>query len=361
MALQTARLAALPGGVRAGVAGATCGSRCHQRCQGSNARRRSDDAAGAGATTFVADECGSPRTDERTWRDPVPANRSRTENFRESLHQIHERGGSLELSFKPASGTQERDVVFRVRLLRLNDHELIVSLPGFAGQGLRVMAGANVLASYSVGQNRWSFPTQTLGVRAPVGNGEPGLALQMPTGVTRCPRRAHERASTNSFNLPDVIGRPLLDPLSAVPAEAANRANIEAYLANAANGVGLVSDETERELLLPYAGPEYNAKLLNISPGGVGLAISQAQAPVLERRAFSWLQLPLKPFLPIPVTVTVRRVHTHLDSDGTVYAGFGFDFSFHPEQQAFVVGLVRQYVASITGAGGLTDGDRAAA
>ncbi len=311
---------------------------------------------------------GVPTIDEQTWRDPVPANRSRTENFRESLHQIHERGGSLELSFKPANGgSQERDVVFRVRLLRLNDHEIIVSLPGFAGQGLRVLAGANVLASYSVGQNRWSFPTQTLGVRTPIGNGEPGLALQMPAGVTRCPRRAHERASTNSFNLPDVIGRPLLDPLSAVPAEAANRANIEAYLANAANGVGLVSDETERELLLPYAGPEYNAKLLNISPGGVGLAISQAQAPALERRAFSWLQLPLRPFLPIPVTVTVRRVHTHLDSDGLVYVGFGFDFSFHPEQQAFVIGLVRQYVASITGAGGSGDGagagpgDRAAA
>jgi hypothetical protein len=283
----------------------------------------------------------------------VPANRSRTERWRESLQQIFERGGGLELAVasrraKAALEAAEEipgDLVWRVRVLHLDEDRIIVEHPAAMGQTVRIGADQDVICSITVGQNRWMFRTRTEGDRiVPVDRGRvAGLCLKMPTQVERCQRRNFCRVSTAELFLPAVECWPLLSPTAAITAEIANRALI---LQAQHDGVR-PGPSPDADPLLADVGPRFNARLMNIGGGGVGLIVDRSESAGLDRSRLFWLRINLVPRIPAPIGLTAKLAHTHVDSEQNVHAGFAFEFSYHAEHRDFVVSQFQRAVAEI--------------
>lgn len=258
----------------------------------------------------------------------MPANRSRTQRWRDVLDQIAERGGAIELSVAP-SGTdapepvQPADLVWRVRLIEVHDSGLLVECPSAAGLTLTIDSGVRLVGAMTVGQNRWMFHCAVQGTESR--EGRQYLRLSEPQQVERCQRRTFHRISTAELQVPEVTVWPMLDPASAVPAELACRAAVRD------GQTGALPDA-----LLPEVGPSFVAKLVNISGGGLGLLAARDEARGFETARYFFLKINLEPVLAAPVYLTTKLVHRHLDSAQLLHAGMAFDFTFHPEHQGFV-------------------------
>ena len=132
----------------------------------------------------------------------MPASRSRTEHWWDCLRKIQERGGAIEISVnRAATGTPTpaganpagSDVVWRVKVIRLTEDEIIVEPPAAFGKFIDLRDGIALIGAITVGQNRWMFHTRTLGYRderGPTGAPVRCLVLSTPDGVERCSRRA---------------------------------------------------------------------------------------------------------------------------------------------------------------------------
>ncbi|MGD9791045.1 MAG: flagellar brake domain-containing protein [Phycisphaerales bacterium] len=272
----------------------------------------------------------------------MPANRSRTERWRDCLDQIKERGGGIEISVDRTAESSRKgsDLVLRVRIFDVTTNSIIVERPTAAGQPLSFAAGTPLIGVMSIGQNRWMFRTKIVNdnLRLP----QAAMALQMPETVERCRRRDFYRVSTVELSLPKVTCWPLLDPTSIVAAEVANKAMILDMES------GRVSPETQpRELVLPEVAPPYTAHLINLGGGGVGLLVDKSETSAVDRSKLIWMRVDLTPTIPAPLGITVRIAHTHLDSEQNVYIGGAFDFSFHTAHRDFVVSQIMRYAMLI--------------
>lgn len=276
----------------------------------------------------------------------MPAARSRTDRWRESLHQIATRGGGLELSVERAisAAPAAPDLVWRVRLLGIKDGELLVEQPAALGHAFSIDEGTTLVAVMAVGQNRWMFKTRVVGRSggaSPFGRLN-GLRIVMPSEVERCARRDFLRVSTAELRLPAVEVWPLLEPSSVVAAEVANRAQIADLERNGGLGAGTATD-----LLLPEVGPKFSAKLMNVGGGGVGLLVEREDAAAAERARLVWMRINLMPRIPAPLGVTAKLVHSHLDSGQNLYVGAAFEFAFHLDHRAFVIDQISRCLSRI--------------
>lgn len=285
----------------------------------------------------------------------MPANRLRNERWRDSLWQVRDRGGSLELSIAQeadaaapgdAQGQQRApDLVWRVRLLDIGERELLVDCPSTCGRQLRVQEGTPLVGAMVIGQNRWMFRTRALGRAdgpSPFHNYGPGtLRVLMPEHVERCPRREFMRVSTAALHVPVVECWPLLDPATVPAAEVANRAYVEAI--ERGERTPLVSDSDDA-FALPEVGPCFKARLTNLGGGGLGLLIDKHDAHGADRSRLLWLRLDLRPALAAPLGMVGKLAHTHIDSSQQLYAGVAFEFGFHPPHREFIVRQIEAYV-----------------
>jgi c-di-GMP-binding flagellar brake protein YcgR len=290
----------------------------------------------------------------------VPAVRSRTENWRRSLNQIHERGGALEITLPRYVNVDDegnaviadtqgdddggaKNIIWRVRILELTDDAIVVEEPSAMGQTFELQSGIQLVAIIAIGQNRWMFKTTNRG-KTRVGTGArqqlTGLRLDMPSDVERCQRRNFYRVSTVGLELPTVEMYPLLDPTTTELAETASREEILAIIDR--GSAGRISPDKP---ILPDVGPPITAKLLNIGGGGVGLILDPEDAGSIGTNPNYWLRIALPPHIPMPLAVSARLRHTHIDSEHRTYAGFAFDFSYNPKHQKFVVDQLCRYVA----------------
>ncbi|HYE60519.1 MAG TPA: flagellar brake domain-containing protein [Phycisphaerales bacterium] len=270
----------------------------------------------------------------------MPANRSRTDRWRDLLLQIAARGGGLEYSVaKPEGDTDSPDLVWRSRLLAVGNRELVLEHPVAMNQPVKFEEGTRLVGVMAVGQNRWMFHTRVVGASAPEFSRVQGLRIEAPETVERCARRDFLRISTAALCLPEVECWPLLDPTTVTPAEIANRAAILEM--QQGGDVGL---QTPDSILLPEVGPPFSARLMNIGGGGVGLMIGKNEAVAAERSRLIWMRVKLMPHIPAPLALTGRVVHTHLDSAQNLYAGVAFEFAFNPAHKDFVVSQVARYV-----------------
>jgi hypothetical protein len=271
----------------------------------------------------------------------VPANRSRTANWRQCLDQLLARNGALEIAVDGGDEALESGavhVIWRVRLLELSDTEIVVEQPCALGHDLCLERGVPLVAVIAIGQNRWMFRTRNLGAclrSGPRGDGMRGLRLAAPTSVRRCHRRSHYRVDTASLNLPNVEMWPLLDPKSVIVAEHANEVSFRDDDAGAA---------APKELVLPEVGPKIVATLMNLGGGGLGLRVEPNDRPSLSRHKLFWLRFALPPQMQTPICATGKLVHTHIDSSQYAYAGMSFDFSQNPGHQQFVLEQIVQYL-----------------
>ncbi len=290
---------------------------------------------------------------------PMPAHRSRTDKWRESLHQIYERNGGIEISPTRAAGGDADsgavDLVWRVRILGLNHSEIFVEQPSALSERIPIADGAILTVGLTVGQNRWMFSTKVVGqMKVPTRFGPPiaGLVLAMPEHVERCARRNFMRVSTASVNLPEVECHLLLDTSTAIRAERENREAIEEAEARLLTtphgqtattaGVGVAAKIGPTPL--PLVGPMFRTRLLNVGGGGAGLLCSKGETSSVDSSRAYWLRVNLTPEVPVPLGMCARIVHTHLDSEQNTYCGVAFDFSHAPEHRTFIA----QQIAAFT-------------
>jgi hypothetical protein len=269
----------------------------------------------------------------------VGAKRSRTLRWRDCLEQILERGGGIEISVENDGDGPDTpasiNLVWRVRLYAIESDHIVVEMPGTMGRSFEIPVGSKLVGNLSVGQNRWMFHSSVLGSVASAGRrGFPALRLALPQGVERCRRGSRDRITTAEVCLPEVRCWPLVDPVSAIPAELANRARIREL--GLARECADQAPELEA-ILLPAVGPEATAALANFGGGGVGLRFPANEQIDLDTRNVYWLRLDLRPWLPAPLTVSARLAHTFTDATQQVHAGFAFDFSHNPEHRDFVI------------------------
>ncbi|MCA9278097.1 MAG: hypothetical protein H6815_04820 [Phycisphaeraceae bacterium] len=319
----------------------------------------------------------------------MPANRSRTERWRECLLQLQQRGGSLELSFAqsrapgdqpvapgedlsersqpadiinalsrredqpvspgddPSKRAQPADLIWRVRVCELLEGEIRVEVPVTLGKPMDIAKGVELVCAICIGQNRWMFRTSSLGdatVRDPrSGRSQRLIRLQMPEKVERCSRRSAHRVSTAQMNPAKVEMWPLLDPTSVVAAEHANRAQILSLEKQGA----FAKDVTVAAEVLPDVGPKFMGSLVNIGGGGAGFLVTRDHAHGLDRARMFWVRMDLRPYIPVPLGATVKLAHTHIDSMQNVYAGVALDFTFNAEHRGFVAEQIERYVQEL--------------
>lgn len=265
----------------------------------------------------------------------MPANRSRTERWRECLEQVRDRGGALEIAIDSTDSGAESALIWRVRVVEVSDDRLVVEPPSAFGRTITLEQGARLVAAITIGQNRWMFRTEALEQVA----GGDRLRLKPPEHVERCRRRNFYRISAAEMNPAPVECWPLMDPASVVAAEVANEALIQDRIRDAADGV----EDLESSFVLPEVGPKFKAKLVNIGGGGAGLLIDRDEASAVDRARLFWLRIDLRPHIPAPLGITARLVHTHIDSSQNVYGGMAFDFAFNPAHRDFVVDQIARY------------------
>jgi len=280
----------------------------------------------------------------------VPANRSRTMQWRRCLQQIHERSGAIEIAVAHAdhASPSRSHLVWRVRIIGLNENEIIVEQPAALGQVIRFRTDIAIVAVITVGQNRWMFSTTNLGLTEPktrAGKRVPGgMRLRMPTSVQRCQRRNHYRIQTASLHFPAADLWPLLDPKSVVLAERANELDFQRM----DGGLDLDADATptpDSPEIMPEVGPRLDALMLNLGGGGMGLRIPPEHAQVLSRHKLFFLRVALAPELRTPICASAKLAHTHMLSDHHIYAGMAFDFSFNAGHQRYLVEQISRYIS----------------
>lgn len=287
----------------------------------------------------------------------MPAVRQRNENWRQSLQQLFERGGALEISLLSAGGAATGDqgdgeiceeqvdanLIWRVKILNVHEDSVDVEAPVALGRTIEIEQGMNIVAIMAIGQNRWMFGTEvqrTSSLKTPHGRTVGVLTLRLPKTVDRLSRRSHYRVGTHHLSLPQVTCWPLLDPASAAIAERAIQAQIEAAQANP----GAAGDAIAEQLALPEVGPPFQATLANIGGGGIGLIIDKDNAGGVGRHRTFWLRVDLSPAIEVPLAVTARMVHTHIDSAQRTYAGMAFEFGHNKPHQKFVVEQLLRFV-----------------
>jgi len=279
----------------------------------------------------------------------MPANRSRTLRWRETLRDICSRGGGIEISLRGegSSCDEVADLVWRVRLLEVSEEELVVEMPAAFGQTIPLPSGAAIVGAMSIGQNRWMFHSRVIGIERIADRSTraaAGLRLHAPDRVERCLRRDAYRVSTASLSLPPVECWPLLDPTSAIAAEVANRALVR-ELERAPEGD--TSDPPASSWTLPEVGAKFEARLANVSGGGLGLVLDADQATRSDRAGLLWMRIDLRPTLVAPIGVTARQVHSHRDSAQRTHIGCAFEFQFNPSHRAFICEQIGRYVERV--------------
>jgi c-di-GMP-binding flagellar brake protein YcgR len=292
----------------------------------------------------------------------MPANRSRTFQWRRCLKQVQERQGALEIAVAPAPGDSAAhtspQLVWRVRLISLTDREIVVEQPTALGRTIDFHPGVELAVTFSIGQNRWSFTTTVqnalrLAHESPSGKKfeQHILRLNMPESVQRCQRRQHERleseGSSNAANaavMPTVEIWPLLDPKSVVLAERTSELRAHQHSQTQHGTIASGGNDHATDFAMPEVGPKFHASLVNLGGGGVGLRIKPNNSQAVTRHKLFWMRISLSPHTAEPICATCKLVHTHMESNHDVYAGLAFDFSFNPSHQKFVVDQICRFV-----------------
>lgn len=282
----------------------------------------------------------------------MPASRSRTDRWRDSLAQIRDRRGGIEIAvdhgLKSAGREPESephalpDLIWRVRLHDVSADQLTVEQPGTMGQRIALPVDTPLVAAMSIGQNRWMFRSRVLAAQGET------LRLRLPEAVERCTRRSRHRISTAELTLPDVRCWMLNDPTTAVRAENANRLAFQTAGAGDPDGprAGHPADAAAELDHLPAgvdAGPGFRAQLANLGGGGLGLIVQPDQSRAVCGTKLYYTRLDLRPGLPAPLEMTVRMAHTHSDSSQILHAGVAFEFGINPGHRAFVVDQIERY------------------
>ena len=275
----------------------------------------------------------------------MPATRSRTAGWRRCLNQICTRRGSIELAVRRDCDGSNSDLLFRARVLGIDDGNIRVETPVTLGQAVGFVSGLELIGIMAIGQNRWMFHTRCIGRDESCGpDGTRGLRLAAPTQVQRCQRRRDYRIDTVDLTLPSVQMWPLLEPATVLPAERLSAVDFQREL----DGLAPPGPAPEIDSdLLPSLGPAVDASLVNLGGGGVGTRVGVDDAAAVGRHATWWMRFHLAPWVRTPICVSARIAHRHLRSDRSVYCGMCFEFGSNPAHRQVVSRQIMRAIANM--------------
>ncbi len=267
------------------------------------------------------------------------------------MQQVFERGGTLEISvaraetpeslkIDPIEAAGSADLVWRLKIVSLEEESILVEMPVALGKTMRIEDGVSLVGAITIGQNRWKFRSRKVCDERPIGSRGPCMRLELPDHVERCLRR-FVRFEATDLQLPSVGMWPLLDPRTTVAAETANDTAFLAFVAS--------KPIPDAPLVMPSVGPKFQATLVNVGGGGVGLRVESEDSAVLGRHRIFWLEIPLGRDHPVPIVATGKVVHTHLDSSQRTYIGVSFDFTFRLAHQEVVVEQIHRAMRQVQG------------
>jgi hypothetical protein len=162
----------------------------------------------------------------------------------------------------------------------------------------------------------------------------------MPESVERCQRRRDYRIGTDKLELPEVKAWPLLDPRSVALPERLCQLRMERYIAGETNPEAIQESD-----VMPDVGPSFDATIVNIGGGGIGLQVVSGDASGISRHRLHWLKFQLPNTDGPELCVTAKLMHWHLESGNSMYLGMMFDFSFNPSHRRFVTLQITRSVA----------------
>ena len=232
-----------------------------------------------------------------------------------------------------------------MKVLKLTEAEMIVEAPMALGRQIEIERGIELVASIAIGQNRWMFRTRNLGFdegTSERSRSHRSLRLALPENVRRCQRRA-PRFDTRDMHLPEIEAWPLLDPKTVIPAEQAVAMSWD----ECKTGKSVREDLLTQESIKPNLGPKFNATLMNLGGGGIGLRVESDASQALARHRVFWIKVPLAPEIELPLYVTGKVVHTHIDSMQRTYAGVAFDFTFNHAHEKVIAEQIQFYIERV--------------
>lgn len=282
------------------------------------------------------------------------AHRSKAIEWRRSLEQIRHREGVVEIAIAHGAAGQGlafdsdinpsvADLLWRLRIVEVGADEFAVERPSSHGRPIDIPRGTALIGAVTIEKDRWMFRSRVLGIWAPstgfTGTNR-GIRIAMPHHVERCLRRA-TRVTVTGMRLPKIEMWPLLDPSSALPCERA----YETALQRAKDGFPPIPPADE---ILPKVGAGFQATLVNIGSGGLGVLVEPEDAVALSYHRLFWVRFGLGAVMPIPIAVSARIVHTHIDAAHRVFAGVSFNFDLNPAYQASVGEQIIQVIGKIS-------------
>lgn len=220
--------------------------------------------------------------------------------WHETLAALCRRNGTVEV--RPIPRHEVLTPTFRVRLLSFGDGGLVIERPQKIDAGRYLVRGADVRVLAADGDNRWELDTTVDGPATCALNEQtvvPALRLTQPWSARSGQRRQFFRVNTSSARLAPVVLQPI---------EETNPFVLPA----------------SREFADDPARP-FNARLLNIGGGGLGVEAPQRVAAKLARHMRYRCGLNL-PQLSGPLLLIARVVHLEPMPDGTAYLGLYFEF-----------------------------------
>ena len=268
------------------------------------------------------------------------------------MQQVFERGGTLEIAVArpgaidaptvdPLETAGSADLVWRLKIVALDDESLLVEAPVALGTTMPIADGVPLIGAITIGQNRWKFRSRKVSDERPEGARALCMRLELPEKVERCLRR-FVRMEARSPATGSVRLWPLLDPKTVVASERANEAAFHAVVEG--------KEPPTPAGAMPTVGPGFTATLMNIGGGGVGLRVESADSGAFAHHRIFWVEVPLGPGQLIPIVATGKVVHTHLDSSHRTYVGVSFDFTFNLAHQAIVVEQIHRAMKSVQAA-----------
>jgi hypothetical protein len=227
-----------------------------------------------------------------------------------SLEKIEQRNGSIEVSAPADADGNPREPVFRTRLLLLDDEGLLIERPGGLDANRLFKPGVMVTVLFVEGDNRFEGDARVqrnahyqLNRQTTV----QAVRLSPLADVRSAQRRSHFRVSTVGSRFEPVVLKPSDD-----------------------DHAGRTGDERPGD-----PPPPFEATMLNISGGGLGVETPQFVGKSVER-VERYACLITLPTLRRPLVIHCRVKHRHRRDDGTYYLGLAFEFEDDYEQEACV-------------------------
>lgn len=284
----------------------------------------------------------------------MSAHRSKAIEWRRSLEQIRHRDGIVEIAIAHGAAGQglafDSDVnpsvanlVWRLRIREVGPDEFAVERPSSNGRPIDIPRGTALIGAVTFEKDRWMFRSRVLGIWTPLTGfsaSNRGIRIAMPHQVERCLRRA-TRITVAGMRLPKIEMWPLLDPSTALSCERA----YETALQRVKEGSAPIAPSDE---VLPKVGAGFQATLVNIGSGGLGVLVEPEDAVALSYHRLFWVRFGLGAVMPIPIAVSARIVHTHIDAAHRVFAGVSFNFDLNPAYQSVVGDQIIQVIGKIS-------------